>query len=251
MSTQLSVIVPAYNEEARIAPTLRSIASALARYGEPFEIIVVDDGSLDRTVETVDKLKLELPHLRRIVSDKNRGKGHAVRTGMLAARGRVRLMCDADGSIPANQIPKILDPVSSREVDVAIGSRYIDGAASRTAPPAWRYVWSRVANSIVRSTLLPGLKDTQCGFKAFSGEVAEAVFSRATIDGWAFDLEILTLVQRLGFRVAEIAVTWSDDHRTRVSPMRDLVQVTHDWAAIRKNLRRGAYRLPETRVSHG
>ena len=245
----ISIIIPAFDEEFRIAPTLRSVASLLEGYGKAFEIIVVDDGSRDRTASVVDEARKDIGNLLLISGGANRGKGHAVRRGMLSARGRVRLMCDADGSIPASEMPKLLEPILSGQVDVAIGSRYVKGSSTENNPPAWRHLWSRFANMVVRATLLPGVKDTQCGFKAFSARAAEAVFSQARINGWAFDLEVLSLVRRYGYALTEVAINWSDDSRSRVEPVQDFLRVVRDWAKIYRNLHSGVYTFAENGVS--
>ncbi len=240
---ELSIIIPAYNEEQRITPTLHAIDSFLSGQGIRYEILVVDDGSQDGTVQLVEELALNMRALRCLPSIENRGKGYAVRVGMLAGTGDVRLMCDADGSMPAEEMPKLIAPIFSGKVDIAIGSRYADGANTTAAQPGWRVAWSRLANRIVQRSLVAGIDDTQCGFKAFSAAAAEATFSQATIDGWAFDLEILALASRLGFAIAEYGVVWSDDERSRVSPIRDLLGVAHEFVTIRWNFKRGRYCL--------
>jgi dolichyl-phosphate beta-glucosyltransferase len=239
----ISVIVPAYNEEQRIAPTLVALDRFLARASIAYEIIVVDDGSTDGTAALVERMAAELPAICLLPTRPNRGKGHAVRVGMLAARGRIRVMCDADGSIPAEELPRLLAPLAAGRADIAIGSRYAPGARVATPQPRWRVAWSRLVNRFVRHTLVPDVRDTQCGFKAFSAAAADSIFRRARIDGWAFDLEALALAARLGFRVEEIGVGWTDDRRSRVRPVRDLTRVIREWLAIRANFRHGAYGL--------
>lgn len=237
----LSVIVPAYNEEERIAPTLAALDDFLTASSIRYEIIVVDDGSCDGTAALVRRIGTERPNICCLPTRPNRGKGHAVRVGMLAARGRARVMVDADGSIPAGELPAVAGPVLAGEVDVAIGSRYAAGASVSTPQPLWRRAWSRVVNRVVQRSLVPGVRDTQCGFKAFSAEAAGTLFRRARIDGWAFDLEVLALAHRLGLRVREIGVTWRDDERSRVNPLKDFLQVLREWRAIRVNFKAGAY----------
>lgn len=237
----VSVIVPAYNEEQRIAPTLLALDRHLAGSPHSYEILVVDDGSSDGTVELVRRLAADHPALRVLATRPNRGKGHAVRAGMLAARGKVRVMCDADGSIAPSQLAAVVDPVVAGEADIAIGSRYAGGAQVRAPQPGWRRAWSRLVNRVVQHSLVPGVRDTQCGFKAFTAETAVAVFQRCRIDGWAFDLEALALAGRLGLRVLEVGIVWKDDDRSRVRPVRDFIRVVREWMAIRANLRHGAY----------
>lgn len=240
-SIQVSVVVPAFNEAERIGDTLCRTDDFLRARGGRYEIVVVDDGSDDHTVAVVESYAAERPAIRCIPTRPNRGKGHAVRVGMLAARGAVRLMCDADGSMPPGEMPRLLEPVLGGRCDVAIGSRYVGGHTSARPQPWWRRAWSRLANAVVQKTLVPGIEDTQCGFKAFSAHAADALFSRARIDGWAFDLEVLALASRIGFRVEERAVRWVDDDRSRVRPLRDVRRVVGEWWAIRDGLRRGVY----------
>jgi dolichyl-phosphate beta-glucosyltransferase len=239
----LSVVIPAYNETKRIRPTLERLHAFLDRMGSKvrWEILVVDDGSTDGTADLVEDLAAEIPHLRVIRSRPNRGKGAAVRVGMLEACGLVRVMCDADGSMPPEEMPKLLARLARGGADIAIGSRYADGAATDQRQPFYRRVWSRLCNRVVQSTLVPGVRDTQCGFKAFSAIAAEDLFSRGRIDGWAFDLEILALARRREYAIAEVGVTWTDDKRSRVNPVKDMIKVVREAVAIRRNLRRGVY----------
>lgn len=243
MSTlpDLSVIIPAYNEAQRIEPTLRALDAFLAATELTFELVVVDDGSSDDTVALVQSLAADLPAVRCLPTNPNRGKGHAVRVGMLSARGAVRLMCDADGSIPAEMIPAVVTPVRSGETDVAIGSRYVAGSAFERKQPWYRRAWSRLANRVVQRTLVGGIRDTQCGFKAFSAAAAEAIFTRTLIDGWAFDLEVLALARRMGYSIAEVGVSWSDDPRSKINPIRDAINVVRELLVIRANFRGGVY----------
>jgi dolichyl-phosphate beta-glucosyltransferase len=242
----LSVVIPAYDEEQRITPTLVNLHAFLSASRWSYEIVVVDDGSTDGTAALVERLAETLPHLRCVRSTPNRGKGSAVRIGMLAARGAVRLMCDADGSMPADEMPKLLARLAGhgagrRRADIAIGSRYAAGASVEAPQPLYRRIWSRLCNRVVQRTLVPGVRDTQCGFKAFRADVAVDLFSRARIDGWAFDLEILALARRRGYRIDEVGVSWTDDQRSRVNPLRDLWKVVREAVTIRRNLRRGVY----------
>lgn len=236
----LSIVIPAYNEALRITPTLEATAQFLAAHPGSWEIVVVDDGSQDSTVELCERLAQRIPQLRVIASRPNRGKGSAVRIGMLAARGRIRVMCDADGSMPATELPKLLGPIVDG-ADLAIGSRYALGAAANQTQPLYRRLWSRLCNQVIQKTLVPGVRDTQCGFKAFTARAADDLFGRATIDGWAFDLEVLALAKRLGYQVRECGVIWHDDQRSRVSPWKDMWKVIREAFVIKRNLRRGRY----------
>lgn len=237
----LTIVIPAYNEAQRITPTIEATAQFLSAHPGSWEIVVVDDGSRDGTVALCEQLALRIPHLRVIASKPNRGKGAAVRIGMLAARGRIRVMCDADGSMPATELPKLLAPIVEGEADVAIGSRYADGASVARTQPLYRRLWSRLCNQVIQKTLVPGVRDTQCGFKAFTDAAARDLFARATIDGWAFDLEVLALAKRLRYTVRECAVEWQDDQRSKVSPWKDMWKVIKEAVTIKRNLRRGVY----------
>ena len=237
----LSIIVPAYNEEHRILPTLDRLHAYLSAQQLRYEIIVVDDGSKDRTAEVVTEKALTVPGLRVVRQLPNRGKGAAVRRGMLAARGQIRVMCDADGSMPPEQLPKLLAPIIECRAEISIGSRYAEGAKTDAKQPLYRVLWSRLANRVIQRSLVPGVRDTQCGFKAFTAEAARSLFRYARIDGWAFDLEILALARRRGFGIAEVGVEWKDDRRSRVNPLKDMWKVIREALTIRRNLRRGIY----------
>jgi dolichyl-phosphate beta-glucosyltransferase len=241
MFIDLSIIVPAYNEEHRILPTLRALHEHLAKQPLRYEIVVVDDGSKDNTVGVVEAEGL--PNLRVVRQIPNKGKGAAVRLGMLSAKGQIRVMSDADGSMPPSQLTRLLAPIIACRADIAIGSRYAPGAKSDVKQPKYRVMWSRLCNKLIQRSLVPGVKDTQCGFKAFTAEAARALFAKGTIDGWAFDLEILALAKRIGFRVEEVGVEWKDDRRSRVNPIKDMVKVVREALTIRRNLRHGVYNL--------
>jgi dolichyl-phosphate beta-glucosyltransferase len=238
----LSIVVPAYNEEHRIAPTLARLSAFLANQPMRWEIVVVDDGSRDATCTVVQAAMAHIPDLRLVRQSPNRGKGAAVRLGMREARGQIRVMSDADGSMPPEQLPRLLAPILACRADIAIGSRYAEGAHASVKQPWYRVVWSRLANRVIQRSLVPGVRDTQCGFKAFTAEAARALFGVGRIDGWAFDLEILALARRTGFAIAEVGVEWIDDRRSRVNPLQDMWKVVREALTIRRNLRRGVYR---------
>lgn len=242
---QLSIIVPAYNEEQRLLPTLLGLHAYLSSQTLRHEILVVDDGSLDGTCQVVERAAASIPNLSLVRQSPNRGKGAAVRRGMLAARGRIRVMCDADCSMPPEQLALLLAPITSGRAAIAIGSRYAPGARTDIKQPFYRVAWSRLCNKIIQRALVPRVLDTQCGYKAFTADVARDLFSRATIDGWAFDLEILALARRRGLEIEEVGIEWKDDKRSRVSPLRDMWKVIREAMTIRCNLQRGVYnRLP-------
>jgi dolichyl-phosphate beta-glucosyltransferase len=230
----LSVIVPAYNERARVAGTLRALGHALADLAVSFEIRVVDDGSSDETAAIVERAA-ETDGRIVLQQESHRGKGAAVRAGMLASAGELRFMCDADLSMPPREIRRFIDAVPSAG-DVAIASRELPGAV-RIGEPHLRHWMGRGFNWLVRTTTLSGLQDTQCGFKMFSASAAEAIFTRVTTDGWAFDIEVLGIARQLDLRVIEIPVEWHYGVVSRVSPVRDTIGMTKELLAIRRRLR--------------
>ena len=237
----LSIIVPAYNEELRIPPTLERLNAFLAAQPLRYEIVVVDDGSKDKTCDVVLAHAERMPNLRLVRQMPNRGKGAAVRRGMLEAHGQIRVMCDADGSMPPEQLPRLLAPIIACKSEIAIGSRYAEGAKTDKKQPAYRVMWSRLCNKLIQRSLVPGVRDTQCGFKAFTAQAARDLFRDGRIDGWAFDLEILALARRRAYAITEVGVEWADDGRSRVNPLKDMYKVVREALTIRKNLRRGVY----------
>lgn len=234
---QLSVIIPAYNEEQRLLPTLTAVHGWLAARPGRHEILVVDDGSDDDTGQVVRAFLVRHPRapLRLITSARNQGKGHAVRAGMLAARGALRLFMDADNATPISELPRLLAAVEAG-ARIAIGSRRAAGAELRRRQPWFRRAWSALANRVVRAGLVQGIRDTQCGFKLFDADAAAAVFGPLRTRGWGFDLEVLALAQRQGLAIAEVPVCWTDDRRTRVHPLRDALRITGEFLRIRKML---------------
>ena len=240
----LSVIVPAYNEEQRLPPTLDRLHAYLSTQPLRYEIVVVDDGSKDNTCGIVEQAMERIPHLRLVRQLPNAGKGAAVRRGMLAARGQLRVMCDADCSMPPEQLPRLLEPIAAGRTEIAIGSRYAEGAKTDVKQPMYRVLWSRLANKVIQRSLVPGVRDTQCGFKAFTAEAARDLFSRGQINGWAFDLEILALARKRGFAIEEVGVEWMDDNRSRINPLKDMYKVIREAITIKRNLRSGVYNTP-------
>lgn len=233
----LSVVVPAYNERGRLPASIRRIAAYLRAAGVRFEIIVVDDGSTDGTAAIA---AAELAGIGRIVrSDVNRGKGAAVRTGVLIAEGPRILVTDADLSAPIEELPKLMDAARGG-VHVAIGSRALNRGLVLRAQPAWRDRSGRLFNGIVRLVALPGIHDTQCGFKLFDAAAARMVFTRQRIAGFGFDVEVLVIARHLGFRIAEVPVQWRNSPESRVSLGAGLLAFL-DPLRIRLRLRRGDY----------
>jgi dolichyl-phosphate beta-glucosyltransferase len=209
---RLSVVIPAYNEALRLPATLARLRAHLAGKGVPYEIVVVDDGSSDGTSEVARAAGGAVRVLRH---EPNRGKGYAVRRGMLAAAGERRLMTDADLSTPIEELAKLEAEIDGG-FDVAIGSRAVAGARIEVHQPAYREAMGRFYNVLVQALLLPGLADTQCGFKLFTAGAAGAAFGACRLDGFSFDAEALYVARRRGLRVAEVPVVWRNDAATRV-----------------------------------
>ena len=234
----LSVVIPAFNEAARIGPTLQQLAAHLPTLVPTWEIRVVDDGSTDDTATVVQDLARADPTMV-LQREPHRGKGGAVRHGLLAAAGELRFMCDADLSMPVTEIGRFLAEVPLG-CDIAIGSREGPGA-HRVGEPGYRHVMGRVFNQFVKTLLLGGLHDTQCGFKMFTATAVDAIFTRTTIDGWAFDIEALYIARRLGLRVCELPIEWHYRDQSQVSAVRDSFRMARDVMRIRANGRRGVY----------
>ena len=246
----LSVVVPAYNEERRLARTLLDITSYVDSKGYSAEIVVVDDGSEDGTAKLAEEISAANPIVR-LVRNEHRGKAFTVRTGMLSATGQYVLFTDADGATPITELDKFL-PYLQGEFDLAVGSREGLGAARHAEPPH-RHLMGRVFNLIVRIVALPGINDTQCGFKAFKHHAAQDLFGHmqlydshsVTIRGamlTGFDVEILFLARKWGYRIIEVPVNWYYGTHSKVNPLRDSWRNLRDVLRVRWNDLRGRYR---------
>ena len=218
---------------------LENLMRFLSTTSWTFELVLSDDGSTDKTLEIIEKWQDVMP-LMVVRSKLNRGKGHAIRLGMLVAQGKIRVMCDADGSMPAEELPKLVEPLRNGTSHIVIGSRYLHGGRAK-GQPGWRRAWGRFTRSFVKRKVVPCIEDTQCGYKAFSAPLAHEIFSRATINGWAFDLEVLALAQHLGQNIHEVSVDWTNNDRSRMRAMRGLFQVVSDTFIIKANFRRQLY----------
>jgi len=235
-----SIIIPAYNESARIGATLERVLAHIAARGWDAEVIVVNDGSRDNTVETVRRFLEANPKLRLVENPGNRGKGYSVRNGMLLARGEVLLFTDADLSSPIEEADKLFDAIQGG-ADLAIGSRWMQSELQTQRQPLYRQFFGRIFNLLLRVTLGLKFKDTQCGFKAFTRESALAIFPLQRIERWGFDPELLYLATRFGFRVTEVPVAWAHSEGTRISPLRDGLRMFGEMVKIRWNALRGKY----------
>jgi len=233
---RLSVVIPAYNEALRLPATLERVHRFLEARAEPFELVVADDGSTDATAELARAAPFPVRLLR---EPRNRGKGHAVRTGMLAARGARRLMTDADLSTPIEELAR-LEAALAQGFDVAIGSRAVAGARIEVHQSAYREAMGRLFNRVVQALLLPGLEDTQCGFKLFTAAAAADAFAACRQDGFSFDVEALYVARRRGLRIAELPVVWRNDAATRVGFAKGALAFV-DLVRIRLAAARGRY----------
>jgi dolichyl-phosphate beta-glucosyltransferase len=230
---ELSIIIPSYNEEARLPATLERVAAYIARSGRTTEVLVVDDGSRDRTAAVADEFRRKIPLLRVLSNGVNRGKGFSVRHGMLEALGNVVLFTDADLSAPIEEADKLLAALTDR--DVAIGSRALDRSLISTHESRFREFAGIVFNKIVRIILRLPFVDTQCGFKAFRRECCRILFEQQRIERFGFDPELLYLARHHGLRTVEIPVRWGHSPATKVNMLRDSVQMFLDVFTIRWN----------------
>lgn len=243
----LSILVPAYNEEERLPATLEAIGAYLARRDFSHELVVIDDGSRDQTRAVVREFAANRPWVRLVQYDDdagaplNRGKGFAVRAGVEAAVGRDILFSDADLSTPIEEMERLLPPISRGDCDIAIASRALPESNLTVHQPAHREFMGRTFNKIVQKLAVPGVMDTQCGFKAFRGDVAKRLFALAQIDGFGFDPEILFLANKFGFKTREIPVTWSHRDNSRVNPLTAPLSMLRELLEIRWNDARGLY----------
>lgn len=244
MTKKFSIILPAYNEEKNISSTIASIADFFAAKQYPYEIIVVDDGSTDNTTKVSNALVKKNSTLRTIKHEKNQGKGAAVRSGMNIASGDIIFFLDSDGSTPIKEIEKLIPFFDAHEV--VIGSRYLSDSSIVIKQPWYRIALGRLGNALIQGVLLPGIKDTQCGCKGFQRQAAQEIFSRQTITGWGFDMELLALSQVLGYNIKEVAVSWHDTRNrlSRFRPFKDAIKTLSELIYIKANLACGRYHLP-------
>jgi len=236
----LSVVIPAFNEAQRIPATLRQVTDYLESLGRSFEVVVVDDGSTDNTSSVVESIGRETPGVRLVRNSINSGKGAAVRGGMMKARGEYLLFTDADLSAPIGEAERLLRELD-RGYDAVIGSRALNRDWIGVHQSSFRETAGKLFNFVMR--LLTGLDftDTQCGFKAFRGSVARSIFAVQRIDGFGFDVEILYLARKFGYRSLEVPVHWDHSAATKVHPLRDGLRMVLDLFRIRWNDWRGKY----------
>lgn len=240
----LSVIIPAWNEAERITTTLEKLDKYLTSRNLKGEVLVVDDGSKDNTREVVLEAAKRFPYIRLVTygadRTENHGKGYAVRFGMLKGNGKIVLFADADGSTPFESYDKMRERFKEG-YDVVIGSRYIKGSDIRVPQPFMRRILSRVANKLIQFMILWGIKDTQCGFKAFTYRACQDIFSKVTINKWAFDMEALVIAKKHDHKIIESPVSWDNSADTRVKFVSDARQTLHDLFYIKWKEWQGAY----------
>ena len=232
----LSIIIPAYNEENRLQSALDQVLGFIEQQPFESEVVVVENGSRDRTLEIAQEFAAEHSHFIAI-HEEERGKGRAVKRGMLEASGEFRFMCDADLSMPVTEINCFLPPVLTG-FDIAIASREAPGAV-RYNEPAYRHLGGRAVNAMIQLLALPDLQDTQCGFKCFRASIAEDLFRLSELTGWSFDVEILYLARLKGYRVVEVPIPWYFNPDSKISPLKDALRMGWDILRMRRRIHRG------------
>lgn len=245
MKPKISIVVPAFDEQARLGPSLEKILQFAGDSAEPFEVIVVDDGSSDRTADVARKAAAKFPQVmsKVIRYEQNRGKGFAVKTGLLAAEGDFAVFSDADLSTPIEELEKLVAPIEAGDFDLTFGSRAIDRSLIGTHQPWRREQGGRVVNLIIKKMSGLAFWDTQCGFKAFNMAKFRPLLDVMTIDRFGFDVEFLFVAKYHGLRLEEIPVRWNDVAGSKVSAFRDTRRMISELNQIRKNAKSGVYDL--------
>jgi glycosyltransferase involved in cell wall biosynthesis len=258
MGPKYSIVIPAYNESARIPATLASVVECVRARGWDAEVLVVNDGSEDATAAMVRAFACNAPEVRLMENPGNRGKGYSVRVGMLEARGQIAMFTDSDLSAPIEEAERLFAAIEGG-ADIAIGSRWLESGRQTHRQPLYRQFFGRCFNAVTRTVMGLRFADTQCGFKAFTREAAQTVFQLQTIERWGFDPEILFIALKRGYRIQEVAVSWAHDERTRMSYLKDGMKMLEEIAIIRWNALTGHYskrieaiqRTGETQQSKG
>ena len=239
-----SIVIPVYNEAKRLPPTLRRLAEWAVSQVHETEILLVDDGSADRSCDLIRAAQAKHPAANFVLlrNETNHGKGYAVRQGMLEARGEICLFCDADLATPLEEIGRLAPLLG--EADVVLGSRAMAASNVTQKQSAYRQLGGRGINLIIQLLAVPGIRDSQCGFKLFRREAARQIFERVTLDGFSFDVEVLFIARRLGLTVREAAISWADVEGSKVQPLQDALRLLRDLLIIRRNGWQGRYRDP-------
>lgn len=241
MKVDYSIVIPAYNEEARIGATLAEVVRCVQENAWSAEITVVDDGSTDSTAAIVKAVAAQYPIVHLLPNGANRGKGYSVRNGMLHANGEIVMFTDADLSSPMQEAHRLFNAIR-RGADVAIGSRWLERGRQTIQQPLYRQLFGRCFNLVTRMIMRLPFADTQCGFKAFTREAAQTIFQLQRIERWGFDPEILFIALKHGYTVREVPVTWGHDERSRISYLKDGLKMLEELIFIRWNALTGAYR---------
>lgn len=237
----LSIVIPAYNEENRIKNTLLSIQDYLSSNKINAEIIVVNDGSKDSTVEVVKSYQNKIPNLQIIDLGKNCGKGAAVKQGVIKSRGKLILFTDADNSTPIEELEKLQKSLMTNNAQIAIGSRYLQDSSVKIKQPKYRIFIGRAGNLLIRMFLIDGLRDTQCGFKLFTSDAAKNIFQFQKVSRFGFDMEALVVAGHLGYKIVEVPVSWFNSAESRVRPIKDALVTLKDLVYIKLNIWSGRY----------
>jgi glycosyltransferase involved in cell wall biosynthesis len=235
-----SIVIPAFNESGRIPATLAAVIACIRAQAWDVEVIVVNDGSTDSTAQVIREIARTAPELRMIENPGNRGKGYSVRNGILQAVGDVVMFTDADLSAPIEEAERLFAAIAAG-ADIAIGSRWLESSRQTHRQPLYRQVFGRCFNSVCRMVMRLPFADTQCGFKAFTRAAAQTVFQLQTIERWGFDPEILFIALKRGFIVKEVSVSWAHDERSRISYLKDGLQMLKELAIVRWNALTGHY----------
>ncbi len=249
---EFSIIIPAYNEADKIIPTLTQVLTFMRNYSDSFEVIAVDDGSDDNTADLIENYTHENPEIK-IMRNSHKGKGPSVWSGMMKAEGRYIYMADADLSTPIDELKKLMPWIIEHGFDIVIASREGIGA-SRVNEPHYRHLMGRFFNYLVQMVALPGIKDSQCGFKLFTKRAAKEIFKKLSIYGkeakeqkkgymGAFDVEVLYLARKMGFKIKEVSVTWTYVKTSRLNPLSDSIKMVRDVLKVRVNDMRGLYKV--------
>jgi dolichyl-phosphate beta-glucosyltransferase len=237
---QYSIVIPAYNERARIPATLDAVVTCIRARGWSAEVVVVNDGSRDGTAEVVKEFAARAPEVRLLENPGNRGKGYSVRNGLLHSFGNVVMFTDADLSAPIEEAEGLFEAIR-HGADIAIGSRWLERTRQTIRQPLYRQLFGRCFNAVTRTVMGLPFADTQCGFKAFTRAAAQTVFQLQTIERWGFDPEILFIALKRGFKIVEVPVSWAHDERTRISYLKDGMRMLEDIAQVRWNALLGRY----------
>ena len=243
-----SIVIPAYNERLRIIATLDAVVACVRRNHWDAEVIVVNDGSSDETADLVRDFAVHAPEVRLMENPSNRGKGYSVRNGIVHAQGNIVMFTDADLSAPIDEAERLFAAIEQDGADIAIGSRWLATSRQTHRQPLYRQFFGRCFNALTRMVMRLPYADTQCGFKAFTRDAAQTVFQLQTIERWGFDPEILFIARKRRFKVKEVPVSWAHDARTRISYLRDGLQMLKELAIVRWNAILGRYGRDITEV---